>query len=258
MIKRPALFRPFLLLSALALLLATGSVHSQPSLLFSDDLENGTAAWTIFPGSPTCTSPEYVSTATDLFANHTPGGSYGFKLTNASDRVYHDISLTGFPTAGVHFSVWFYDVMDRRAYSFEPFDIRTQNSSQVLGLGAYYADPNYEIRILKNANGTSPDWLRTPIPRSQGWHHFELFQYRSPAADNVDFYIDGNLGYQAVGAQDGTLNRVVLGLGWVYNTYQSGYVDDISVSTVPEPAFFSVAIVAVLLSAVRRKKMAGA
>jgi hypothetical protein len=220
--------------------------------LFSDDLEHGPNAWTIFPGTPICTAPQYVTTATDPNANHTLGGSAGFKLTIASDRVYHDISLAGFPSDGVHLSLWFYDSMDKRAYSFEPFDIRTPNSSQVLGLGAYWEDQNYDVRILRNANGTSPNWVETAVPRSLGWHQFELFQYRSPSADTVDFYIDGSLAYQATGVRDATLNRVVLGLGWADNIYQSGYVDDILVTTVPEPATASLLLLALAIAVGRK------
>jgi hypothetical protein len=216
------------------MLLLLTNVQLSGQTLFSDDLESGTSAWTIFPGTPICTSPQYVSTATDLNANHTPGGSYGYKLTNASDRVYHDISLASFPTNGVHFSVWYYDTLDTRAYSFEPFDVRTTNSSQVLGLGAYYGIDYYMVRILKDAGGFSPNWIETSIYRTPGWHQFELYQYRGQTADTVDFYIDSTLAYHTTSAQDGTLNRVVLGLGFANNIYQSGYVDDISVTQIPE------------------------
>src|SRR5580765_4217953 len=154
----------FRLVPILFFLIFPGLVIGQTNgnvTLFSDDLEHGPGAWTIYPGNPICTSPQYVPTVTDPNANHTPGGSSGFKLTTASDRVYHDISLTGFPTDGIHLSLWFYDTMDRRAYSFEPFDIRSPSSSQVLGLGAYWEDPTYDVRILRNANGTSSNWLPT-------------------------------------------------------------------------------------------------
>jgi len=227
-------------------------------ILFSDDLENGANAWTIYPGVPICTAPQYVTTATDPNANHTLGGSAGFQLTAASDRVYHDISLTGFPTDGVHLSLWYYDIEDRRAYSFEPFDIRSPNSSQVLGLGAYYHFDNYAVRILKNANGSSPNWIETGVRRTIGWHHFELFQYRQPSSDTVDFYIDGALAYHATGAMDATLNRVVLGLGFADNIYQTGYVDDVLVTTltVPEPGVASLVVLGALIAIGRKKSRA--
>jgi hypothetical protein len=225
-------------------------------ILFSDDLEQGPDAWTIFPGNPICTAPRYVTTATDPNANHTLGGSAGFQLTAASDRVYHDIGLTGFPNDGVHLSLWFYDTLDRRAYSFEPFDIRSPNSSQVLGLGAYFDANNYEVRVLKSATGTSPNWLETDVPRTLGWHQFELFQYRQPGADTVDFYIDGKLAYHVIDAMDATLNRVVLGLGFANNIYQSGYVDDILVTTVPEPGVATLVVAGGLIAIGRRKSRA--
>lgn len=242
------------LLSILLFLTFPGLVMGQTNglTLFSDDLEHGPGAWTIYPGNPICTAPQYVTTATDPIANHTFGGSAGFRLTNASDRVYHDLSLTGFPTDGIHLSLWFYDTMETRAYSFEPFDIRSPTSSQVLGLGAYYDNSTYEVRILKDANGTSPNWLPTSVPRSIGWHQFELFQYRHPGGDDVDFYIDGALAFQWTGALDATLNRVVLGLGFANNIYQSGYVDDILVTTVPEPGTASLVVVAALMTIGRR------
>jgi len=253
--KSAARFFASLIVVALARL-AFGQTNGP--ILFSDDLEHGPGAWTIYPGNPICTAPQYVTTATDPNANHTPGGSAGFMLTTASDRVYHDIGLTNYPTDGVHLSLWFYDTLDHRAYSFEPFDIRSPNSSQVLGLGAYYEDNTYSVRILRNANGTSPNWQPTSVPRTLGWHQFELFQRRLAGGDDVDFYIDGALAFQWSGALDATLNRVVLGLGFANNIHQSGYVDDILVTTlnVPEPGVASLLVVGALIAVGRRKSCA--
>ena len=151
-------------------------------------------------------------------------------------------------------SLWYYDTLDLRAGSFAPFDVRSTDTSQVLGLGAYWGDPNYEVRILYDATG-SPNWISTNIRRSAGWHHFELFQYRQPGSDAVDFYIDGARAYHETGIKDATLNRVVLGFGWAPNIYQSGYVDDILVTTltVPEPGVASLVVVGALIAIGRRK-----
>jgi len=221
-------------LLVIATALAFMQVGNAEIVVFSDDLENGSSNWTTYPGS----SPlEYVSTLTDPNANRTPGGSYGLKLSDPNDRVYHDVDLTAYPDASVRFSLWFYDTMDRRPFSFSPFDIRTASASQVLGLGVHYSSNFYRARLLRTADGSAaPNWVNTTIPRSVGWHHFEIIQYRGDQAGTVEYYVDGILGYQTTNAFDATLNRIVLGLGWPGNLYQEGYVDDISYSViVPEP-----------------------
>ncbi len=158
-------------------------------------------------------------------------------MTQPTDRVYHDVDLSSLPGTGVRLSLWFYDVLDTSPFSFEPFDIRSATSSQVLGLGAYFQTSYYEARVLTAANGTpGPNWVLTPIPRSVGWHHFEIVQYRGAQAGKVDFYIDGTLGHHTTDAFDATLDRIVLGLGFAGNNLQSGYVDDISLVAVPEPS----------------------
>lgn len=207
------------------------------TLIFGDDLENGPGNWTVYPGSPNCTPMQYVGAATDPNCNHTAGGSHGFEMTQASDRVYRDLDLSAYSNATVRFSLWFYDVLDYRPSAFESFDIRNAGMTQVLGIGATYSGTNYICRVLKAADGTAgPNWVWTSTARTVGWHHFEIDQYRGAGAGRVDFLIDDSLVYQNTNAYDLTLNRVVLGMGWAGSVYQSGYLDDITVSTVPEPS----------------------
>ena len=235
---------PFYRLLLFGFLCAQAGAAQSPSLsgpvIWSDDLESGSGNWTVYPGSPICTSLEYVSTATDLNGNHTVGGSYGFKLVHASNRVYRDVDLSAYVGASMKLSLWFYDVLDTRPYSFEPFDLRDAANKQILGLGAWAygsQDQYYQCRVLTAANGAAgPNWVATSVARSVGWHHFEIVQYRGGTSSNtVEFYIDGALGLRNTNVFDVTLNRIVLGLGWTYNEYQAGYVDDISLEVVPEP-----------------------
>lgn len=209
-------------------------VAFEPPPLFSDNLENGAGNWLTYPGA---TPLEYVSTSTDPNGNHTPEGSFGLELTRPTDRIYHDVDLSSLPGTGVKLSLWFYDVLDTRPTNFEPFDIRNTTSSQVLGLGAFPQSANYQARILTAANGSvGPNWVLTPVPRSLGWHLFEIVQYRGAQAGTVDFYIDGILGHHTTNAFDATLDRIVLGLGFAGSNLQSGYVDDISLVAIPEPS----------------------
>lgn len=207
------------------------------TVLFSDDLEQGSGYWTVYPGDPTCTSPALVSTATDPNGNHTPGGSNGLKLTQASDRVHHDVNLSAITGNSVKFTCWYYDTLDNRPGSFESFDIRSQDSSYILGIGAYYSDSCYSCRVLSELSHY-PNWIESYIPRSAGWHQFDIYQYRYTGTDKAEFFVDGRLATRYYTSWDSTLDRIVLGLGWSSNKYQAGYVDDISYSLVPEPGSF--------------------
>lgn len=179
-------------------------------------------------------------------------------MTQPSDRVYHDVNLGAFAGRSVRLSLWFYDVLDTRPYSFEPFDIRNAETTQVLGVGADYSGYVYKCRVLTAADGSAgPNWVYTPIKRSVGWHQFEIDQYRGANAGKVEFYIDGALAYRNTNAYDVTANRIVLGLGWPGNLYQSGYVDDVSFSAIPEPSCLiglGAGLVGCMAFALRRRR----
>ena len=86
---------------------------------------------------------------------------------------------------------------------------------------------------------------------------FEIVQYRGPSAHTAEFHIDGVLADRNTDVLDLILDRLVLGLGWSYNIYQAGYVDDIAPYVVPEPAVTALAgLGAALLMVHRRGKRA--
>jgi hypothetical protein len=90
-----------------------------------------------------------------------------------------------------------------------------------------------------------------------GWHQFEIVQYRGSSAHAAEIYIDGIMAHRNTNVLDLALDRLVLGLGWSYNIYQAGYVDDIAPYVVPEPAVTALAgLGAALLMVHRRGKRA--
>lgn len=186
-------------------------------VVFQDDLEAGTANWSVYsyPGAPVCTPLSYVSTATDPLGNHTLGGAYAFKMTHASDRDVHDMDPSTYGSDGLHLSLWYYDAMNMTYGDFESFDLRTANNSQILGFATRdYSDrPNYYWCRVLSVTGYDPTggtgYRATSILRTVGWHHLEIYQYRDPAHLNTAaFYIDGALALQETDVVDTTLTRI--------------------------------------------------
>lgn len=216
-------------------------------VLLHDDLETGAGIWSTYPGSPACTPLSYVTTATEPGANHTPGGKGGFQMTRSSDRVFRDLDSSVYGSAGLHLSCWYYDALNLAASDFESFDIRDEGSSQILGFATrgnfYSASTFYWCRVLDLTSSDLPGggYKVTGVQRTLGWHHLEIFQYRDTERVNTaEFYIDDTLALRQTEVVDITLTRVVLGLGWEGNSSQTGFVDDITVSVVPEPSSFSI------------------
>lgn len=228
---RAALFATVVTVALVFLCLPAGA----QTLLFSDDLENGSSNWHTYPG---CFPQGYVSTSNMYSANcnHTPGGSHGLTMWNSTDRDYHDVNL-GTYAGGVEFSAWLYDSMT--PYSLEAVDIRNASVSQVLGFGAEFGTNQWMVRMITAADGSNVSnggYFVTSVARSVGWHHLVIDQYRGVGAGVVDWYIDGALAYHTTDAYDTTLNRIVLGNGWNGYEASQGFVDDISFSSVPEPS----------------------
>lgn len=249
----------------LLLLLCSGlcflGVAGDAQAIFSDDLESGPGNWTVYsyPGAPVCTPLTYVSTATNPNANHTPDGAFGFKMTQASDRMVHDMDLSLYGAVGLHVSLWYYDAMNMTPGDFEAFDLRSPNNSQILGFATRdYPDlPNYYWCRVLSVTGYDPTggtgYRATSIQRTLGWHHLEILQYRDPEhANTAEFYVDGVLALRETDVVDTALNRVVLGLGWSGNPSQTGYTDDISVQVVPEPCELSLVLAGALTAAAFR------
>jgi hypothetical protein len=117
------------------------------------------------------------------------------------------------------------------------------------------SDPYYLCRVLTAADGSAgPGWTATPILRTAGWHQFEIVQCRGTSAHTAEFYIDGIMAHRNTNVLDLALDRVVLGLGWSYNIYQAGYVDDIALYVVPEPGVATLAALGAALSMICRRK----
>lgn len=224
---------------------------AQAQVLFHDDLEAGTANWSVYsyPGAPACTPLTYASTVTVTNANHTPGGAFGFQMTRASDRDVHDLDPSTYGADGLHLSLWYYDAVKMTYGDFESFDLRSTDNSQILGFATRdYSDrPNYYwCRVLK-VTGTDPTggsgYRATTIPRTVGWHDLEIYQYRdTDHLNTAEFYIDGVLALRETDVVDTTLSRIALGLGWNGNPSQTGFVDDITVQAIPEPGVAALAL----------------
>ena len=252
--------------SILLCLLVSGSgflaAVAKGQTIFHDELEGGAGNWSVYayPGAPACTPMSYVSTATDLNANHTPGGAFGFKMTHASDRMVHDLDLSSYGDVGLHLSLWYYDAMNMSSGDFEAFDLRSPNNSQILGFATrdYPDRPNlYWCRAL-SVTGIDPTggsgYRTTTIQRTLGWHCLEIYQLRDLAhLHTADFYVDGVLALHETDVVDSAVNRVVLGLGWSGNPSQTGYVDDITVQAVPEPSVLALALAGIPAAALFRR-----
>jgi len=236
-------------------------ILGQAQTLLHDNLEGGPGNWSVysFPGAPICTPMTYISTAADPKANHTPGGSFGFKMTRASDRVIHDLNLSPYGNVGLHFSLWYYDAMNLSYGDFESFDLRSPNNSQILGIAtrAYSDRPDYYWCRVLSVTGFDPTfgsgYRSTSVKRTVGWHHLEIIQYRDAEHLNTaEFFVDGVLALRQTDVVDTALSRVVLGLGWSGNPSQTGYVDDIMVHVVPEPAMSSLSLAGLTIALARR------
>jgi hypothetical protein len=262
---RPCLFsRPsqrilrFLSCSGICFLGIAGAAQT----VFEDNLEGGASNWSVYsyPGAPVCTPLTYASTATDPNANHTPGGSFAFKMTRASDRVVHDLDLSLYGAVGLHLALWYYDAMNMSSGDFEAFDLRSPNNSQILGFAtrAYADRPDFYWCRALTVTGDDPTggtgYRPTSIRRTLGWHHLEILQYRDLEHMNTaEFYVDGVLALRQTDVVDTELNRIVLGLGWSGNPSQTGYADDITVQIVPEPCVLSLALAGALTAAALRR-----
>lgn len=225
------------------------------TLLWSDDLESGSANWTTYPG---CTAMPYATTATNPTCNHTPGGAAGFKFESTANRAYHNLDLGAYAGSTLILSAWIYD--DGRDTD-AVFDIRDADNNQVLGMGKdiLNGDPStyvsvYQCRALRNPDGqVGLNWVNTSIARSTGWHQFTVIQYRGSDAGKAEYYVDGALGYTATGILDYEVNQIVIGTGWNASP-ASGYIDDISVSAlVPEPASWLTLGLGLIPLALRRR-----
>ncbi len=223
----------FALLAALAAaaILSAGATALAWDLVWSDDLENGSASWITYPS---CTPLQCVSTDNDPNCNHTAGGAHGLKITSPLDRVYRDLSPGDWTSGSVMASAWLYD--DGTA-NICIFDLREPGATQVLGIGKYYGDQSkYQCRVLTaGGGGGGVNWVNTSVARSVGWHRFDICQYRG-TGKKVAFAVDGVVGYETTNALDEDLSRIVVGFGWSGAADSSGYVDDISVSTACAPA----------------------
>jgi hypothetical protein len=114
--------------------------------------------------------------------------------------------------------------------------------------GAGFDNTTYQARVVGATDGYSNGWFNTTTPRSVGWHHALIFVSSDigDGTNNVSFYIDD------FNTPTLTHNSVT---NYGYNVIElnnnfgptTGYFDDLTLSTIPEPSSAALIVCGLLM-----------
>lgn len=232
--------------------LGGGSVTSAVAVLtinskmvFADNFENGSANWSpLFDSNPLANSSAQ---------NHTESGSASLAMSNASQKVYHNLPVQY--ACRIRFSFWFYDDGqsqtscggELRGYTgpgyakYSPPGGLTQmlaigrvnSASAGTNAGQPLSSSLYQGYVLR---GTNTGWFNLNAARSAGWHQF-LIDRSGSGAGKVNFYVDGRLAGSVSGVNMAAVESIFLGaVGSSQSSSNAqgvAYFDDVEVDAFP-------------------------
>ena len=228
------------------------SLNVESVVAFSDDFESGPlASWRALKDRQPMTRASGK--------NHTPGGSNSAAVSNAMQKVYHNLGME--LRGKMKASFWVFDDADNnkgfswytelRGYTGKGEMSYTKKGGiqQIIALGRYdvafgnngrgslageVVDPTkYQGRVWM---GTNAGWFNLDAPgvtsRSPGWHKFEI--ERLPDNSTLIFSVDGVVGKTVTGVAPYSLDCIVIGS--TGNNAQRGaaWFDDIKVEAFPQ------------------------
>lgn len=132
-------------------------------------------------------------------------GTGAWKLTNTKNRIYQVFPNTSVP---VCFRTFMYDD-NTNLGDVVICDVRKSDSTVVLGLGVNTSTSSAAYSYRKLWPGQSSVWSAGSVPRSAGWHRFEIYY----SSGSVSYNVDNQEAYSGTCATGQIFNNAVLGNG---------------------------------------------
>jgi hypothetical protein len=239
--------------------LTVGVAASNAAVVFSDDFESGLGSWTQAPASG---NPN-ITLETDQAVSPT----HSAKSVASGSRIYHNLGQEVSNSAGVSATFYIYDDTMTRSFAqvlgYSGAGYTSGTLQNLLAIGKYntvtmpgevFAGTKYQARI---ANGTGMGWFNLngagSPNRSTGWHKFTVEVLSDGVTTN--WYVDDILSRTIVAPSAlPDWDSITLGFGTNSSSNGNTWYDDVSLSTVPEPAACGLLALGLVGAVSRRRR----
>jgi len=191
------------------------------SVIFQDDFEKDLSNWTIYHVS----SPNSIT----LSSNKSQNGSRSLLLHYEGSSYVRIDHVFDTPQTGIA-SIYFWDDMDPSMGTFTGIKDADETQMVFLGVNTNVNPSEYVYRT-----GNPPDigsYIQTHIPRSQGWHKFELVStpkgsYGKIDGINLAFLANNDQGRGAVNTEFTSFSKIISASTW--GLASDAYYDNLKV-----------------------------